>query len=38
MTVRTQGYNQDGTVVITFKRTLLVYRREHAPRRSRPVI
>jgi acyl dehydratase len=29
--VSTTGYNQDGTVVITFKRTLLVYRRGHAP-------
>src|SRR5918911_3285639 len=29
--VKTTGFNQDGTVVITFRRTLLVYRREHAP-------
>ena len=29
--VQTTGYNQDGTVVITFKRTLLVYRRGHGP-------
>ena len=29
--VRTTGFNQDGTVVITFRRTLLVYKREHAP-------
>jgi acyl dehydratase len=29
--VETKGYNQDGTVVITFKRTLLVYRRGHGP-------
>src|SRR4051794_32347916 len=36
VTVRTRGYNQDGTVVITFKRTLLVYRRDHAPARDRP--
>ena len=36
VTVRTKGYNQDGTVVITFKRTLLVYRRSHAPARHRP--
>jgi acyl dehydratase len=34
--VFTRGYNQEGVVVITFKRTLLVYRREHAPSRSRP--
>jgi acyl dehydratase len=38
VTVRTRGYNQDGVVVITFKRTLLVYKREHAPGRSRPKI
>src|SRR5690349_16349892 len=36
VTVFTQGYNQDGVVVISFKRTLLVYKREHAPARSRP--
>jgi itaconyl-CoA hydratase len=36
VTVATRGYNQDGTVVITFKRTLLVYRREDAPGASRP--
>jgi itaconyl-CoA hydratase len=29
--VRTIGYNQRGTVVITFIRTLLVYRRGHGP-------
>jgi acyl dehydratase len=29
--VRTTGFNQDGTVVITFRRTLLVYRRGHGP-------
>ena len=28
MTVFTRGYNQDGVVVITFKRTLLVYKRD----------
>jgi acyl dehydratase len=31
VTVKTTGYNQDGRVVITFKRTLLVYKRGHAP-------
>ncbi len=31
VTVRTTGYNQDGVVVITFKRTLMVYRRGQAP-------
>src|SRR5918995_4743054 len=36
VTVKTSGYNQNGTVVITFKRTILVYRREHAPDLLRP--
>jgi itaconyl-CoA hydratase len=36
VTVFTRGYNQDGVVVITFKRTLLVYKRAHAPSRARP--
>jgi itaconyl-CoA hydratase len=31
VTVKTTGHNQDGAVVITFTRTLLVYRRGHAP-------
>jgi acyl dehydratase len=31
VTVRTTGYNQDGVVVITFKRTLLVYKRGRGP-------
>lgn len=31
VTVRTTGYNQDGKVVITFRRTILVYRRGQAP-------
>ncbi len=35
VTVKTTGYNQDGVVVITFKRTLLVYRRGHAPEITR---
>lgn len=36
VTVQTTGYNQDGTVVITFKRTVMVYRRGHAPQIPRP--
>jgi itaconyl-CoA hydratase len=36
VTVQTTGYNQDGTVVITFKRTILVYKRGHAPDVHRP--
>ncbi|NYH77769.1 hypothetical protein FHR84_001083 [Actinopolyspora biskrensis] len=37
--VRTVGFNQDGVVVITFERTLLVHRRGHGPemRSVRPV-
>ncbi|HVC79636.1 MAG TPA: MaoC family dehydratase [Chloroflexota bacterium] len=31
VTVRTTGYNQEGVVVITFKRTILVYKRGQAP-------
>jgi itaconyl-CoA hydratase len=31
VTVRTTGYNQDGVVVISFKRTVMVYKRGHAP-------
>jgi acyl dehydratase len=39
VTVKTIGYNQDGTVVISFKRTLMVYKRGQAPNvpRLRPV-
>ncbi len=31
VTVRTTGYNQDGAVVITFNRTIMVYKRGMAP-------
>jgi itaconyl-CoA hydratase len=31
VTVRTIGYNQHGEVVITFTRTVMVYKRGHAP-------
>jgi acyl dehydratase len=31
VTVKSTGYNQDGTVVIEFTRTMMVYRRGHAP-------
>lgn len=31
VTVKTSGYNQDNVVVIEFKRTIMVYKREHAP-------
>ena len=33
--MKTTGYNQNGVVVITFKRTLLVYRKGHAPEITR---
>lgn len=36
VTVRTTGFKADGTVVITFRRTLMVYRRGKAPTRPRP--
>ena len=35
--VRTSGYKQDGTVVITFTRTVMLYKRAHVPERPRPV-
>ncbi len=31
VTVKTTGYNQEGKVVITFKRTIMVYKKDHAP-------
>src|SRR5918992_3273829 len=34
--VKTTGYNQDGKTVLTFMRTVMVYRKEHAPRIPRP--
>jgi acyl dehydratase len=34
--VKTTGLNQDGQVVIEFKRTIMVYRRDHVPKHSRP--
>ncbi len=33
---RTRGYKQDGTVVIEFERTVMVYRRGASPRPNRP--
>ena len=35
VTVKTTGYNQDGTVVIEFKRTLMVFKRGQAPEIAR---
>jgi acyl dehydratase len=34
--VRTHGYNQDGTVVIEFERTVLVHSRQSSPKQQRP--
>lgn len=31
ITVSTRGYKQDGSVVIQFKRTVMVWKRDHAP-------
>ncbi len=33
--VKTTGFNQDGGVVIAFNRTIMVYKREHAPKIAR---
>ena len=30
--VKTTGFNQDGTVVISFERTIMVYKKDHAPK------
>lgn len=38
VTVKTTGYNQEGVVVIEYRRTIMVYRRGHAPRRPRPTL
>lgn len=32
--VKTRGFNQEGVVVIEFKRTIMVYRRGHVPERG----
>ena len=36
--IKTTGFKQDGTVVMTFRRTILVYKRGHAPERPVPVL
>ena len=36
--VKTVGFNQDGTVVMEFSRTILVYKRGHVPERPVPTI
>jgi acyl dehydratase len=34
--IRTTGFKQDGTIVMTFRRTILVYKRGHVPERPLP--
>jgi itaconyl-CoA hydratase len=29
--IETRGYNQDGTLVIKYRRSVMVWRRDHAP-------
>lgn len=36
VTVETIGYNENGTVVVSFRRTIMVYKRGHSPGMSRP--
>ena len=36
--VKTTGYKQDGTVVMIFRRTILVYKRGHLPEHPTPAI
>ena len=36
--IRTTGFKQDGTVVLEFRRTILVYKRGHEPTRPTPVM
>lgn len=31
VTVASEGYNQDGVVIMTFRRTFMVYKRDHLP-------
>jgi acyl dehydratase len=36
--IKTTGYKPDGTVVMTFRRTILVYKRGHVPHRPTPTM
>ena len=36
--VKTTGYKQDGTVVMIFRRAILVYKRGHLPEHPTPAI
>lgn len=35
VSVKTTGFNQESQIVITFQRTLMVYKRDHAPKIAR---
>src|SRR5579862_7669850 len=36
--IKTSGFKQDGTVVMTFRRSILVYKRGHVPERPLPTM
>jgi acyl dehydratase len=36
VSIKTTGFKQDGTVIMEFRRTILVYKRGHAPSRPMP--
>lgn len=36
--IKTTGYKQDGTIVMTFRRTILVYKRGYLPQRPTPTV
>jgi acyl dehydratase len=36
--IKTTGFKQDGTVVLTFRRVILVYKRGHVPERPLPTV
>ena len=38
VSIKTTGFKQDGTVVMTLERTILVYKRGHVPEHPLPVI
>ena len=38
VTFKTVGYNQDGVVVISYKRTVMIYKRGHAPAIPQPTL
>jgi itaconyl-CoA hydratase len=35
--IKTTGFKQDGTIVMEFKRTLMIYKRGHVPQQPQPV-